>query len=224
MVLPDWRTFSGGTMKKAALWLAAMVGEGEIFTKDELRDALPGVSQIDRRVRDLRDHGWIIHTRSEDLDLELNEQRLVHIGAHVWSPEYRLPTKNSAPTSKQRREVLESSNHRCVACGATAGEPYFDDILSTAKLTVTGSQDHGWIAVCQQCKRGGSLPTSLAEFQLEYSALTESERDLFAKWTRIGSRESTPLDRVWDKYRHLGQDARSEAQYVIDTAGYFYER
>lgn len=217
MVLPDWRTYPGGTMKKAALWLAEMVGEGGVFTKDELRKDFPGVSQIDRRVRDLRDHGWIMHTRAEDLDLELDEQRLVHIGGHVWAAGYKSPVKAVGPNPTQKQEALESSNHRCLSCGATAGEPFFDDVLTTAKLTVVGSPHSGWIASCQRCKMGGSVPSSSVEFVSAFSALSSSEKRTFANWMRSGLRESTPLDRAWDKFRRLSAAERPDAFYVVRT-------
>lgn len=204
-------------MKKAALWLADMVGEGEVFTKDELREAFPGVSQIDRRVRDLRDHGWIISTRSEDIELELDEQRLVHIGGNVWGAEYKSPVKVIGPSPKQRQEALRSSNHRCLACGATAGEPFFDEILTVAKLTVAGSPGGGWIACCQRCKKGDFLPSSKAEFLADYSLLTSSEKRVFAEWMHADVRESTPLDRSWDQFRRLSAEERPDALNTVEA-------
>ncbi|MEV8143516.1 hypothetical protein [Specibacter sp. NPDC078709] len=204
-------------MKKAALWLADFVGEGEVFTKDELRETFPGVSQIDRRVRDLRDHGWIINTRSEDLDLELDEQRLVRIGGNVWVAGYRSPIKVNGPSPKQRQEALTSSNHRCMACGAAAGEPFFDEVLTIAKLTVVGSPGIGWIACCQRCKKGESLPSSKAEFLADYSLLTISEKRVFAEWIHADVRESTPLDRAWDQFRRLTEEERPGALYIVEA-------
>lgn len=204
-------------MKKAALWLADMVGEGEVFTKGELREAIPGVSQIDRRVRDLRDHGWILSTRAEDLDLELDEQRLVKIGGHVWVEGYKPPVKAIGPTPKQRQEAFELSNHRCVECGATAGEPFFDDVLTTVKLTVVGSPDSGWVASCQQCKKGGILPSSIVEFLSAFSDLDSSEKRVFSEWMRAGLRESTPLDRAWDHFRRLSAAERPDALSVVQA-------
>lgn len=204
-------------MKKAALWLADMVGEGEVFTKDELREAFPGVSQIDRRVRDLRDHGWVISTRSEDLDLELDEQRLVRIGGHVWVAGYKSPVKANGPTPKQRQEALAISNHRCTACGATAGEPFFDEVLTVARLTVAGSSDRGWVACCQRCRKGEFMTSSEAEFLAGYSLLTSSEKRVFAEWIHADVRESTPLDRAWDQFRRLSAEERPGALHIVEA-------
>jgi hypothetical protein len=64
-------------MITGALWLAAEVGEGGVFTKEQVRQAFPGISQADRRIRDLRDYGWVIHTNTDDASLASGEQRLV---------------------------------------------------------------------------------------------------------------------------------------------------
>lgn len=84
--LPSWQDSKLGTMKRAALWLVQVVGEENVFTKAELREAFPDVAQIDRRMRDLRDFGWKIDTKREDIDLDANEQRYVQRGEPVWEP------------------------------------------------------------------------------------------------------------------------------------------
>lgn len=102
--VPSWQDSELGTMKRAALWLVQVVGEGEIFTKTELREAFPDVAQIDRRMRDLRDFGWKIDTKREDIDLDANEQRYVQRGEPVWEPG-RGTRPRSAITVNQRREL-----------------------------------------------------------------------------------------------------------------------
>jgi hypothetical protein len=43
---PAWNdpNFKGGTMARGALWLLQEVGEGNTFTKEQLRVAFPGVT------------------------------------------------------------------------------------------------------------------------------------------------------------------------------------
>nr|BFE76826.1 hypothetical protein GCM10020092_101270 [Actinoplanes digitatis] len=91
MDLPAWDDpdFKGGTMVRAALWLVQVVGEGNTFTKEQLRLAFPGVSQADRRLRDLRDYRWSILTSTEDASLLAEEQRFLHVGVPVWDPAAR---------------------------------------------------------------------------------------------------------------------------------------
>ncbi|MFF4654878.1 hypothetical protein [Streptomyces sp. NPDC001381] len=84
--LPDWREPKRGTMVRAALWLVTQVGEGNVFTREDLRAAFPEVTQIDRRVRDLRDQGWVLHTNREDPAISSGETRFVRAGTPVWVP------------------------------------------------------------------------------------------------------------------------------------------
>lgn len=55
---------------------------GLVFTKAWLRDSIGGSNdeQFGRRMRDLRDYGWVIHTYREDPDLSPSEHRLVTKG------------------------------------------------------------------------------------------------------------------------------------------------
>lgn len=79
--MPSWENEKLGTMKRAALWLVDVVQEGGTFTKEDVKGAFPGVSQADRRVRDLRAHGWKIDTAREDASLGQHEQRFVAAGS-----------------------------------------------------------------------------------------------------------------------------------------------
>src|ERR1700722_7484392 len=82
---PKWDDygFSAGTMIRGALWLLQVVGEGNVFTKEQVRAAFPGISQIDRRIRDLRDYGWVISSSSDDATLSADEQRFIQAGTAV---------------------------------------------------------------------------------------------------------------------------------------------
>ncbi|MDQ0685646.1 hypothetical protein QFZ56_004609 [Streptomyces achromogenes] len=106
--VPDWRDPSaGGGLVRAAAWLLQEVGEGGTFTKERLRADFPGIAQIDRRVRDLRDYGWIINTSREDPGLGQAEQRFVKRGLDVWDPEQR---KNRAVVTGNAGRVLSSTS------------------------------------------------------------------------------------------------------------------
>lgn len=105
MALPSWRDEKFGTMKRAALWLVTVVGEGNVFTKEDVKNAFPGISQADRRVRDLRDYGWQIDTHREDALLGQHEQRFVAQGQPVWEPG-KATKDSSSITDTQRRKIL----------------------------------------------------------------------------------------------------------------------
>lgn len=86
---PDWTNEGMSSMVRVALWLLAEVGEGGVFAKEQLRAAFPDVTQIDRRMRDLRDYGWQIHTHRDDVSLKMTEQRFVRAGEAIWEPGVR---------------------------------------------------------------------------------------------------------------------------------------
>ncbi|MER8068208.1 MULTISPECIES: hypothetical protein [Streptomyces] len=116
--LPDWTNVKMGTMVRAALWLVAEVGEGNVYTRDQLQAAFPGVAQVDRRVRDLRSHGWVIATNRDDVLLAPHETRFVRAGDPVWEPGVRraprrqersselVPIRAAGPESFRIREPL----------------------------------------------------------------------------------------------------------------------
>jgi hypothetical protein len=125
-------------MVRAGLWLLQEVGVGNTFTKGDLRKAFPGVSQADRRVRDLRDYGWVIHTSLEDASLFREDQRFVKMGARVWVPKERHEAgPNMAISAKQIQAVMAGDDFMCTQCGIGGAEEYPDDRRQTAVLSVT---------------------------------------------------------------------------------------
>ncbi|MET8717756.1 hypothetical protein ABZV52_31895 [Streptomyces sp. NPDC004735] len=84
--LPDWTDQKMATRVRTALWLATEVGEGNVYTKEQLGAAFPDVAQVDRRVRELRDYGWVIATNRDDPSLTSHEARFVQAGDPVWEP------------------------------------------------------------------------------------------------------------------------------------------
>ena len=112
MSIPDWRTSKSGTRIRVALWLVSEVGPGGTFTKTQLREAFPAVEQIDRRMRDLREHGWVISTYREDRSLAPDELRLVTVGGHVWDKAHRGASRR-ALTENERRQVLARDGFSC---------------------------------------------------------------------------------------------------------------
>src|SRR5687768_10019509 len=116
MTLPAWQTSTRGARVRAAMWLAQEVGEGGAFRKAQLREAFPGVEQIDRRMRELREDGWIFATSREDLSLAQDELRLVHIGSAVWDESYRRQVSSSISPG-QRKAVLSADGFACRLCG-----------------------------------------------------------------------------------------------------------
>jgi hypothetical protein len=212
-----------GSMVRGALWLVNDVGVGNTFTKEQLRQAFPGVSQIDRRIRDLRDYGWVIRSNTEDATLRPEEQRFVQAGLRVWEPAERRKGGVETLTAKERRAVFEKDGYQCVGCGIAGGESYPDREYETAVLSLSkspGSTDDPdseqlFVTECRRCKSGqaGVTQGDLHVVVSNIRALSEDDRQRLRRWVARGRRGPTPLDRVWTSYRQLPAELRDR----IDT-------
>jgi hypothetical protein len=213
--LPSWQDSKLGTMKRTALWLVQVVGEGNIFTKTELREAFPDVAQIDRRLRDLRDFGWKIDTKREDIDLDANEQRFVQRGEPVWEPG-RGTRPKSTITVTQRRELLATYNHKCSSCGATPGDAYADsevtaqlDVAKREVILPNGTRALQYVVECNRCRVGGIGATyDVPALLSEAASLPSLELDILKAWIKQGTRTFSSVENLWAKYRALPTEAR----------------
>jgi hypothetical protein len=133
------------SLDDAAAWLKEKIGVGGIFTKEELRAAFPGVTQIDRRVRDLRKCGWVIDTRREDRSLSRAEMRVVKIG-NTSRPEGEV-------SPAVRRKALLAAAYSCVLCGAAGGTAYPDaQHIQVALQVVDPGGGRELIVCCGRCR------------------------------------------------------------------------
>ncbi|MEV0245841.1 hypothetical protein AB0H76_04535 [Nocardia sp. NPDC050712] len=228
MTLPNWRDTSvGGTMIRGGLWLIDLVGEGNTFTKEQLREVFPKVSQADRRVRELRDYGWIIHTNTDDGQLASNEQRFVKAGVPVWDKNARRRADLArAGSASNRQEVFKQDGYMCVICGIGGGEPYIDDSNLTAVLEVarrkaqlpSGEMKVMSVTECRRCHVGNrTKDVNLAEVLGEIQALDTNDHRRLARWIDRGRRGSTPIERAWIGYRQLPADARAQVQVHLQS-------
>lgn len=218
MEQPTWDDpAAGGVMVRGALWLMQVVGEGNTFTKNQLREAFPGVAQADRRIRDLRKYGWIVYASSEDATLSSEDQRFVRVGVPVWDPDARRangPAKGV--TAKERQAALHRDGYMCTICGIMGGEPYPDDPIMTGVLTVSARQPNGGgpegkqlVTECKRCRAGGA-PALLDVDSVIALAQDLDRRELqrLVRWIEHGTREPTELDRAWAACRRLASEQR----------------
>uniref|UniRef100_A0AAU3GX97 HNH endonuclease n=1 Tax=Streptomyces sp. NBC_01401 TaxID=2903854 RepID=A0AAU3GX97_9ACTN len=215
MNLPSWENEKLGTMKRAALWLLTVVQEGGTFTKEDVKGAFPGVSQADRRVRDLRDYGWKIDTHREDASLGQHEQRFVAAGQPVWEP--GKATKNSSVlTDTQRRAVLTRDGNRCRSCGITPGQVY-SGTFETAQIDIArrevklpnGTSSVQPIAECNRCRVGGrALKADLTAVLGSVQKLGGLQLQTLTDWVAADEREFSVVERVWADFRTLPPEAR----------------
>ena len=219
MSLPKWNDpdLKAGTMIRTAIWLVTEIGVGNTFTKEIHRGAFVGIAQADRRLRDLRAYGWIIHTSAEDVTLNSNEQRFVAAGVKVWERGERKRTAESKLTAKMRKAVFADNDYQCTVCGIAGGEEYPDGHRTSAVLFVsrrrvilpTGQLSDAFTTECSRCRAGGAQGTiDIAAFFKRVSELGCAERAVFIRWAEDGRRSA--LDRVWAMYRQLPTDMRDD--------------
>ncbi|KAA9154566.1 HNH endonuclease [Amycolatopsis acidicola] len=205
---PDWRNGKLGTRVRVALWLVSEIGEGRKFTKSQLRNAMPGVEQIDRRMRDLRPAGWSILTYRDLNSLAPGELLLDKIGLPIWEKEHRAAGLRSV-TATVRRRVLERDGHRCVRCGILAGEQYPDGTGSTARLTVghvnphkygAGATEADLVTECARCNETAKHLTGLKlDEQRVWDELTElpgRDKQIVLNWLVAGRREPSRAEKA----------------------------
>jgi hypothetical protein len=218
---PSWNDpeLKAGTKIRTALWLLSEVGVGNIFTKEQHRQAFPGIAQADRRLRDLRDAGWIIHTNLEDVSLNANEQRFVEAGRPIWDPSSRAAGDLPVLTAKQRRTVFAESGYQCTVCGIAGGENYPDAqwmsaTLSVAKQTVIladGRSEFRYATECKRCQSGDRTRTDdIATLLSEIAALPD--RDKAAVAHLISQAPGSAALKAWAKYRNLSPAAMQEVR------------
>jgi hypothetical protein len=219
---PRWDDpqLKAGTMVRAALWLIQEVGEGNTFTKEQLRDAFPGVAQADRRVRDLRDFGWVLDTNTSDATLSSEEQRFAGRGVDVWDGEQRRAAErdSGALSNKEREAVFASNGYQCVVCGIAGGGAYPDRPSETAVLGVSRRTlerpdevtEQYLVTECKRCRSGAVTRTfSVPEVRSMLDELDEEDVRRIKRWVTKGARGTTSLDRAWNGLRALPSAERS---------------
>lgn len=211
---------AGGTMVRGALWLVQVVGEGNTFTKNQLRDAFPGVAQVDRRIRDLRDYGWVVFSSAEDATLLREDQRFVRVGVPVWDPKARranAPEKTIG--AKERQAVLARDGYMCTLCGIAGGETYPDDTVMTAVLAVSrraitaadGRERQALVTECKRCRSGAApAPLDVSDAVAAATELSPSELRRLRRWMERGRRGATELDRAWGAYLRVPREERKQ--------------
>ncbi len=226
MTIPRWDDPSSnhGTMVRGALWLVQEVGEGNIFTKEQLRKAFPGVAQVDRRIRDLRAFGWRILTNTQDASLTSEDQRFVSAGVPVWDKPARTAAAKKAIPAKDRQAILERDGFQCTTCGVAGGEGFADApgqvaVLAVTKrstLTLSGHSEELLVTVCNRCASGrAGEVSSVDEVIVEYRDLDLADQARFRRWVARGRRGQTALERAWTAYRRLPADARAEVHTAV---------
>lgn len=229
MTEPRWDDphLKAGTMVRSALWLLQEVGEGNTFTKEQLRGSFPGVSQADRRVRDLREFGWVLDTSVTDASLQSDQQRFVSKGLAVWIPDERRSVGRGviSISSKERLGVLAAGAFQCSRCGIAGGESYPDRPTETAVLAVSrrtvialnGLEDVLLVPECKKCRAGaGSEVVSVAELVAQVVQLDDVDLRRLRRWVDRGFRGTSLVDKVWSTLSSVSPETRRAVFQQLD--------
>lgn len=222
--MPSWRDTDTkrGSMVRGALWLVQEIGLNGIFTKNDVREAFPEISQIDRRLRDLRDYGWQIDTHREDPELKQDEQRLVEVGAEVWVPGQAKTKPKAGITAAQRKKVMEGDGWLCRSCGIAGGDSYDDgttaqlDIARRQVVLPDGSEEVQLSTECNKCRVGGrGSVVDLGEIMRLVESLGPLEKKIFGGWLSADERRLSGLERLWGLYRAMPADSRAAVRGAV---------
>ncbi|MGW1196804.1 hypothetical protein ACWD4B_13335 [Streptomyces sp. NPDC002536] len=147
----------------------------------QLKEALPGSAQADRRMRDLREDDWVIETHRTRVTLQPSELLFVRAGKEIWDPVVRAELQ-------LRPKAIEVA-HRAIRMEPflqVASPPNPDAVW--ARLEGLSPRERSlllaWMAM-------GRRPSSRAELAWRaYRGLSEDQRhDLMVKLGELVSDE-----------------------------------
>lgn len=225
---PGTKRHFGGEPKLAA-WLYFNVQVGGEFRMRDLREALgdeidgPGRAEhLNRRLRLLRDHDWRFDSYKDKLGQDMDVYVLKAKGKRIWLGE---KNKRDLPSKATIRFVFDRDLNTCVICGVAAREPYADDPLATAKLTIghrtpgarkANASPDNLQAECSRCNEtvGDSHPNpeTLEEVMAGIKGLGPAAKAELLSWIQSGRRHRSKIDIAYGRFRRL---APSEQEAVI---------
>ncbi|PPK98025.1 hypothetical protein CLV92_102178 [Kineococcus xinjiangensis] len=220
----DYRDEALGSRARVALFLATEVGEGGRFLKQALRQAFPGIEQVDRRMRELRSMEWVFTYDADPEDQRVRITTLTKIGLYIWDPDVPRPTLGRISAVQSRR--IFDRDRVCTICGIAAGERYAPDDDRTAQLiiqhivplSVGGSEDDSNLHVVCLRHSGGqwAAPESREQVQRILTRfdgeLDPRARTQFLSWVLRGQRTFTPAEQLWATYQALSPAERESVR------------
>lgn len=215
-----------GAERKIAAYLAFNLEVGDTFTMKDLRDrvgreSVPNSQEhLNRRLRKLREEGWILLSNKDDKSLNIGVYRIEQIG---WHPGEGERPKADSISKSMERAVFERDGYRCAICGIGRGEPYPGDPDTRAVITVGHRQARMYQGSTDdienletQCKihnetvRADVLPESVDEVLVDLRKLRKSELERLETWLGQGYRSRDRLDQIHDRIRTLSPAERSQ--------------
>ena len=218
------------SLVRVAAFIAA-VGEGSKFKKLALFEGVPGVAQADRRMRDLREMGWVIDNYKVNPNISPDEYLVRKIGVRIDLGEKRPSTGRKTISGPKRRRVLERDGHACQVCGTAAGEEFADAPGRRAMLSIGhiipvarggSDEDNNLRAECQRCNdeaRDVSTDPPTAHQVLTQAVNVggiKDKRKLY-QWMQAGHRVPDDKDRVFMDWARLPHSQRLEVMAALGS-------
>jgi hypothetical protein len=214
---------------KVAEYVAGVGVEGK-FTKLELMAAVPGVAQADRRMRDLREMGWVIDNYKVNPSLSPNEYLIRKIGTRVDLGQRATVAARKSVGGPKRRRIFDRDGYACQVCFTAGGAVYEDMPSRVATLTIGhiipiarggNDDDDNLRTECQRCNDEArdltAPPPDMVEVMTRASAVggRKEKQELFL-WMQRGQRTLTNKERVFNDWARLPLEQR--VQVLMDLA------
>lgn len=209
-----WKNKAYGAAKRVGHYLYSQVGEGKTFHVSTLREQIPGITQLDRRMRDLRKVGWVIRSYKDLGHLKPDELYLETIGDHVWEDGFKWPEQGL--NASTRRQVFERDGSRCFVCGIDFGSPYPHAPSIVARGTVGhivarerggGDDLENLRPECHLCNEQArnltGTPVDIGLLQRKIRELSRAEKKLLAGWMLAERRQFNAAESLWIQYQQL---------------------
>jgi hypothetical protein len=208
---------------------------GDILTLKQLRESVaePGKpnnqEHFNRRFRQLRKYGWAVLSSRDAAGLKQDEYRLDGIGKPIWLGKSQFSKKTVS--AKIRRQVFDRDGHRCLICGTGAGEPYPDDPVKRARLTLghfvadslRGLNDPANLRTeCARCNEPAKEEAARSECAEELwpriRGLRQTDKARLLVWMEHGQRDRDTIDGLFDQYRCLPAPQRDDIRNKLAQA------
>lgn len=218
-----WKSPRLGGQKRAAAYLWFNKDEGDTFTMSEIRAAIgtngtPDTTEhLNRRVRELRKHGWAFPSSQDDRELDTDDYQLTAKGMRVWAGERNTAASVS---NRLRRIVFERDGNRCVLCGVESNGPYPGEPDSKAQMTVghlhpqaregkaTKENLRTECSRCNEPVRDELRNADTLEELLAALPRRRADRQQLKAWIELGYMTRSPLIELWDRIRVMPQETR----------------
>jgi 5-methylcytosine-specific restriction endonuclease McrA len=211
---------------KVATYVAS-VGEGGKFTKLNLLEAVPGVAQADRRMRDLRSMGWVIDNYKINPNLSPDQYLLRTIGTRVDLGE-KPDAQRKTITGAKRRRILDRDGHVCQSCFTAGGEEFADAPGRRATLTIGhiypvsrgGTDDDSNLrAECQRCndeaRDNTDNPPDADEVLTQASRGSRKDKRELYLWMQRNRRSISDQEQLFIKWRRLPMEERERVMNAL---------